>query len=478
MKKVFTLLSMLMATICTMAQTTFSGTWQSKPGNFSSFESTVVVTIESNGTSTIEMKNMTLGNDDLGTIIIRNVYTEQNGSTYTFNMGSNTTFDITEGNMSGVTKGVFEGYGTMDNESLMLKANYLDYGTTSLRMVVFNGTKINTGGGGDSDKPTIVSTESFNNALNVINNSGQASKQNDVKAVLCKYSDDTYGLTISQVASLDGAYGSMTFNGLNATEEDGNTYIFGDVDVLLDENSSLYGKNLKAEVSVVINEDGELSARVDIIDTDDEAFMLVLEYGNEEEEPTWPTEPISVTGMLSSYTNTSEGEASDANTSVLTITPTEKGKCTLTLTDATLPGTTITLGTITIEGVNITADQDTYTIALTANNIEAKTNADHPYYQTLDITKLSGDVTISYTGEENTESANASISFTVNNNDTETVDYSFTTNGYTNGITSLFDSTSKVARIYNIAGMSINTKQRGINIVRQTNGKTIKVLVK
>lgn len=138
MKKIFTLLAVIMASLTAMAQTTFYGTWKNNSNSFPSFDNYVEVTVNDNGTSTIVLKDLAFGNDVLGTITLNNVSTEQNGTGYSFSMGSKTTFDITEGNMGGVTKGAFEGWGTMDGENLQLTANYFDYGTKSLRYVKFS----------------------------------------------------------------------------------------------------------------------------------------------------------------------------------------------------------------------------------------------------------------------------------------------------------------------------------------------------
>lgn len=155
MKKIFTLLAVVMASLTAMAQTTFYGTWKNNSNSFPSFDNYVEVTVNDNGTSTIVLKDLAFGNDVLGTITLNNVSTEQNGTGYSFSMGSQTTFDITEGNMGGVTKGAFEGWGTMDGENLQLTANYFDYGTKSLRYVKFNGTKVQT----KPDGPTIASRQ-------------------------------------------------------------------------------------------------------------------------------------------------------------------------------------------------------------------------------------------------------------------------------------------------------------------------------
>lgn len=95
MKKIFTLLAVVMASLTAMAQTTFYGTWKNNSNSFPSFDNYVEVTVNDNGTSTIVLKNIVFGNDVLGTITLNNVSTEQNGTGYSFSMGSQTTFDIT-----------------------------------------------------------------------------------------------------------------------------------------------------------------------------------------------------------------------------------------------------------------------------------------------------------------------------------------------------------------------------------------------
>lgn len=480
MKKIFTLLSLVMTTLCAMAQTTFSGTWHSNPGNFADFESTVVVTVGDNGTSTIEMRNLVLGNDDLGTIVLRNVYTEQNGETYSFAMGSGTTFDITGGNLSGVTKGAFEGYGTMDGNTLYLKANYLDYGTTSLRVVVFNGTKIYTPE--NPDGPNVVSTETFSNVLSVFGSNDTESKTNGAKAILCKYSDDTYGITFKDVASATGAYGDITVSGIAASEGDnGELELSGSDDVVtvaVSDGSALSGRSLRASVNGKVDEDGNLVISVYLIDTDDEDFDLILSFENEEPDEPWePMEPVSMEGTLTSYTKTDDGEFGDTSSSVLTIEELEQDKYTLTVTNASLPNTSITLGTVTIPSLAAQIDENTSTMTIEASNVEATTQSDHPYYQTLTVKQLSCEVKVQVTDSEEDDDnllANARLTFTIDNNSTESVTYTFATNGFVTGVSSVAAGNG-AHRVYTIGGVSLDRMQRGVNIVVGANGKAVKV---
>lgn len=70
MKKIFTLLAVIMASLTAMAQTTFYGTWKNNSNSFPSFDNYVEVTVNDNGTSTIVLKNIVFGNDVLGTITL------------------------------------------------------------------------------------------------------------------------------------------------------------------------------------------------------------------------------------------------------------------------------------------------------------------------------------------------------------------------------------------------------------------------
>lgn len=49
MKKIFTLLAVIMASLTAMAQTTFYGTWKNNSNSFPSFENYVEVTVNDNG---------------------------------------------------------------------------------------------------------------------------------------------------------------------------------------------------------------------------------------------------------------------------------------------------------------------------------------------------------------------------------------------------------------------------------------------
>lgn len=210
-----------------------------------------------------------------------------------------------------------------------------------------------------------------------------------------------------------------------------------------------------------------------LVDMDDENFNVEMQFGKEEEEP---FEPVSMAGTLSSFSRTDDGDVSDQKPSVLTITDEGEGKCTLTMTEGTLPGTTLSLGTITIPSVAYEADEATATMNLSSGKVEATTECAHPFYQTMTVKSLSG--TISVKDDENSDAdlANANITFNVDNNGTETVEYTFSTNGYVTGVDTVKKADGSVKHIYTISGIATTQMQRGVNIVRHADGTVTKVV--
>ena len=274
----------------------------------------------------------------------------------------------------------------------------------------------------------------------------------------------------------DASYGAITFSGLGFEEEDGETYISGYVDATTEETSPLYGKNIKGDLSAVINVDGDLVVFATLVDTDDENFNVEMQFGKEEEEE--PSEPVSMAGTLSSFSRTDDGDVADQKPSVLTITDEGEGKCTLTMTDGTLPGTTLSLGTITIPSVAYEADEATATMTLSSGKVEATTECAHPYYQTITVNSLSGSITVNVdeNSEDDNDQVSANITFTVDNNGTETVEYTFSTNGYVTGVDTVKKADGTVQHIYTISGIATTQMQRGVNIVRHADGTVTKVV--
>ena len=341
-----------------------------------------------------------------------------------------------------------------------------------MRYVKFNGTKVQT----KPDGPTIVETETFSSDLLTSTAAGDTKTTKNANAILSKYSDNTYSLTLKPVETADASYGAITFSGLGFKEEEGETYISGYVDATTEETSPLYGKNIKGDLSAVINVDGDLMVYAMLVDTDDENFNVEMQFGKEEEEP---FEPVSMAGTLSSFSRTDDGDVADQKASVLTITDEGEGKCTLTMTDGTLPGTTLSLGTITIPSVAYEADKATATMTLSSGKVEATTECAHPYYQTITVNSLSGSITVNVdeNNEDDNDQVSANITFSVDNNSTETVEYTFSTNGYVTGVDTVKKADGSVKHIYTISGIATTQMQRGVNIVRHADG-TVKKVVK
>lgn len=63
MKKIFTLLVLLMATVCVSAQQYYKGSFHSKVGDFNDYETTVAVTQGEGGKYTLVFESIVFGND-------------------------------------------------------------------------------------------------------------------------------------------------------------------------------------------------------------------------------------------------------------------------------------------------------------------------------------------------------------------------------------------------------------------------------
>ena len=117
-------------------------------------------------------------------------------------------------------------------------------------------------------------------------------------------------------------------------------------------------------------------------------------------------------------------------------------------------------------------------MTLSSGKVEATTECAHPFYQTITVNSLSGSIAVKM--DENSEDeamlANANITFTVDNDGTETLNYTFTTNGYVTGVDTVKKADGTVQRIYTISGIATTQMRRGINIVRHADGTVTKVV--
>lgn len=460
MKKIFTLLAVIMASLTAMAQTTFYGTWKNNSNSFPSFDNYVEVTVNDNGTSTIVLKDITFGNDVLGTIT-------QNETGYSFSMGSQTTFDITEGNMSGA-KGAFEGWGSIDGDNLQLTANYFDYGTTSLRYVKFNGTKVQT----KPDGPTIVETETFSSDLLTSTAAGDTKTTKNAMP-----SSASILTTLTRSHSSRWRLLTLLTEPSHSADSDLRKrkarHISQATWTPLPRRLHRSTERTSRATSLPLSTWTATSVYAMLVDMDDENFNVEMQFGKEEKEP---FESVSMAGTLSSFSRTDDGDVSDQKPSVLTITDEGEGKCTLTMTEGTLPGTTLSLGTITIPSVAYEADEATATMNLSSGKVEATTECAHPFYKTMTVNSLSGSISVKDDENSDADLASANITFSVDNNGTETVEYTFSTNGYVTGVDTVKKADGSVKHIYTISGIATTQMQRGINIVRHADGTVTKVV--
>lgn len=469
MKKIFTLLALFMTTVFAMAQTQFKGTFHSNPGAFPDYDD-VVLTVTSNGdnSTTFEFNRVVLGNDDLGKVTIANVWTEAAGTTRNFSMG-NIPFTTSGGNLSGVDKGNVQGYGQMDDESITLTFQYFEYGSQSLRSVKYTGTLYE---GGD-DKPKVVSTEKFESTMTVTSNlfTGEC-QQSPLEAQLSEWSDGTYSLKFGNFPILTmGTVKGLSFTGLTKTEEDGLTFYTANAAVPAFDvtPSALAERDITADVSATVNDDGKLSAIIVLKDANDADFNVRLVYTEPEHEE---YEKFEIQGTLAGFTHNGDGDFDNSATSVMTIQQTSDDYCTVTFSNVALPGASISLGTVTLEDVVLNLDMTNNIIGLSKTGGSATTTAEHPAYTDVDVNSFAATVKVEDKGETQ-EVSDIKATLSLNNYD-ETVTYTFSAT--VTGVKTITAADGTVTRVYSLSGARINSLQRGVNIVRTADGKTVKVL--
>lgn len=474
MKKIFTLLAFVMMATCAMAQQYFKGTWHSNPGAFSDYDGNATVTVTDMGSyfnSKIVFDHVVLGNDDLGEVTISNVWTEVNGSTTSFSFG-NVPFTTNGGNLSDVTGCNIQGYGSMDDDGITLTFQYFEYNTMSLRMVKFTGTPMAEPI--DPTKPTVVSTENFSQSLHSqVDGSATSNIYDGVKASLTEYSDGTYTLAFDNVECENGFIGNVVLAGLTKNSSDEFVgYVKAE---LTSEGSILAGKDIYADVIAKINEDGDLEATFPLL-TEDGATRIDFEYKPAAFEP---EEPVSVEGTLSGFTHTADGDFNNTAASTLTLTETAEDVYKVELTNVVLPSATISLGTVALEDVACESDEATNTATFTKTGGVCTTTSEHPLYTEVDLKSFNADVQLQAGATEDDDPTITSVTATlVIDNYDEEITYTFSLNPIVDGVKTITAADGTVKRIYTLSGMSVNSLQRGINVVRTADGKTMKVLKK
>lgn len=473
MKKIFTLLVLLMTTLCVSAQQYYKGTWHSNLGKFADYETTVAVTQGEGGAYTLVFERVIFDNDDLGKVTFSGM------SDYKWGGGGSFTFSHEGGNLGELTYSYFQmtdalGKARLDDEAIYITFDYFEYGTSSFRKVVFSGTRTSSGGGstGGDDKPTITATEQFTADVASEFQGGQSGvvKYPNVVAKVCEWSDGAQSIEIEHIDTEKGTMSGVLLKGLEKKTVDGEVTYTGVVEPEITDLANFYlgYVNLKAKVEARIDEAGDLYATIVFTDESEPSFKLTAWFNYQ--EPFVPADPFSVGGKLVGYTVTSDGEFSNNATTILTFTETAKDVYTLSLTNVAIPNG-VDLGTVSFEGVQRTGSDSEASFASKKGN--CKTTATHPSYKDLNYTDF--EAIVGFDADKKVTSCTGK--FVVDNWD-EAVSYTFNFTPTETSVNTVVAADGTVKHIYTLTGAKVTSLQRGVNIVRTADGRTLKVLKK
>lgn len=472
MKKIFTLLVLLMTTLCVSAQQYYKGKFHSKLNEFSDCETTVAVTQGEGGKYTLVFESVIFGNDDFGKCTFAGI------ENYKWAGGGSFTFSNEGGNLGAATKYYFElsdylGKSTIDDEKIYITFKYFQVNTTKeYRNVVFEGTRTSSGGGtGGDDKPTITGTEQFTADVVSVFEGGQAGnvKYPNVVAKVCEWSDGAQSIEIEHIDTEKGAMSGVLLKGLEKKTVDGEVTYTGVVEPEIKTLPNFYDAyvNLKAQVEARIDEGGDLYATIVFTDESEPSFKLTAWFNYQ--EPFVPADPFSVNGALAGYTY-NDGDQMNNNQTTVTFTETAKDVYTLSLTNVAIPKG-VDLGTVSFEGVQRTGSDSEASFA--SKKGKCKTTAAHPLYATLDYTDF--EFIVGFDAEKKVTSCTGK--FVVDNWD-EAVSYTFNFTPTETSVNTVVAADGTVKHIYTLTGAKVTSLQRGVNIVRTADGRTLKVLKK
>lgn len=475
MKKIFTLLVLLMTTLCVSAQQYYKGTFHSKPSpsEFSDYETTVVVTQGEGGKYTLVFERIIFGNDDFGKCTFAGL------ENYKWAGNGSFTFSNEGGNLGATTKYYFElsdysGKAVIDDEKIYITFRSFQVNTTKeYRNVVFEGTRTSSGGGstGGDDKPTITATEQFTADVVSVFEGGQAGnvKYPNVVAKVCEWSDGAQSIEIEHIDTEKGVMSGVLLKGLEKKTVDGEVTYTGVVEPEITDLPNFYDTyvNLKANVEARIDEGGDLYATIVFTDESEPSFKLTAWFNYV--EPFVPSDPFSVDGTLVGYTF-NDGDQMNNKQTTLTFTETAKDVYTLSLTNVAIPNG-VDLGTVSFEGVQRTGSDSEASFA--SKKGKCKTTAAHPLYATLDYTDF--EFIVGFDADKKVTSCTGK--FVVDNYD-EAVSYTFNFTPTETSVNTVVAADGTVKHIYTLTGAKVTSLQRGVNIVRTADGRTLKVLKK
>lgn len=473
MKKIFTLLVLLMTTLCVSAQQYYKGKFHSKLNEFSDCETTVAVTQGEGGKYTLVFESVIFGNDDFGKCTFAGI------ENYKWAGGGSFTFSNEGGNLGAATKYYFElsdalGKSVIDDEKIYITFKYFQVNTTKeYRNVVFEGTRTSSGGGstGGDDKPTITATEQFTADVASEFQGGQSGvvKYPNVLAKVCEWSDGAQSIEIEHIDTEKGTMSGVLLKGLEKKTVDGEVTYTGVVEPEIKTLPNFYDTyvNLKANVEARIDEGGDLYATIVFTDESEPSFKLTAWFNYQ--EPFVPADPFSVGGGLVGYTY-DDGDQMNNKQTTVTFTETAKDVYTLSLTNVAIPKG-VDLGTVSFEGVQRTGSDSEASFASKKGN--CKTTAAHPLYTELPYTDF--EFIVGFDAEKKVTSCTGK--FVVDNYD-QAVSYTFNFTPTETSVNTVVAADGTVKHIYTLTGAKVTSLQRGVNIVRTADGRTLKVLKK
>lgn len=475
MKKIFTLLVLLMTTLCVSAQQYYKGTFHSKVNDFKDYETTVAVTQGEGGKYTLVFESVIFGNDDFGKCTFAGI------ENYKWAGGGSFTFSNEGGNLGAASKYYFElsdnlGKATIDDEKIYITFKYFQVNTTKeYRNVVFSGTRTSSGGGGGTggdDKPTITGTEQFTADVASEFQGGQSGvvKYPGVVAKVCEWSDKTHSIEIAHIDTEKGVMSDVLLKGLEKKTVDGEVTYTGVVEPEIKTLPNFYDTyvNLKAKVEARIDEGGDLYATIVFTDESEPSFKLTAWFNYQ--EPFVPADPFSVEGGLVGYTVTDDGDFTNNVVNTLTFTETAENVYTLSFSNVAIPNG-IGLNTVSFEGVQRTGNDSEAKFA--SKKGVAKTTAAHPSYTEVDYTDL--EFIVGFDADKKVTSCTGKF---VIDNWGESVAYTFNYDPTATSVNTVVAADDTVKHIYTLTGAKVTSLQRGVNIVRTADGRTLKVLKK
>lgn len=473
MKKIFTLLVLLMTTLCVSAQQYYKGTWHSNLGKFADYETTVAVTQGEGGAYTLVFDRVIFDNDDLGKVTFSGM------SDYKWGGGGSFTFSHEGGNLGEFTYTYFQmtdalGKARLDDEAIYITFDYFEYGTSAFRKVVFSGTRTSSGEGGGTggdDKPIITSTEQFTADVASEFQGGQRGvvKYPGVVAKVCEWSDKTHSIEIAHIDTENGVMSGVLLKGLEKKTVNGEVTYTGVVEPEIETLPNFYDTyvNLKANVEARIDEGGDLYATIVFTDESEPSFKLTAWFNYV--EPFVPSDPFSVEGGLVGYTY-NDGDQMNNNQTTVTFTETAKDVYTLSLTNVAIPNG-IALNTVSFEGVQRTGSDSE--ASFVSKKGECKTTSAHPVYTELDYTDF--EFIVGFDADKKVTSCTGKF---VIDNYKEAVSYTFNFTPTETSVNTVVAADGTVKHIYTLTGAKVTSLQRGVNIVRTADGRTLKVLKK